>query len=53
LKDNSPTSYVTVLLIVIRVIVIVVGLVPLGCLYPSFYIIGAEITGKATESVTT
>jgi hypothetical protein len=45
------------MLMTIDVVVVVLGLVldlsPRGCLYPSFYIQGGEVTWKVTESVTT
>jgi hypothetical protein len=47
-------SCVLVLLMAIGVVFVLVGLVPGGCLYPSFYIQGGgEVTRKITESVTT
>jgi hypothetical protein len=39
--------------VAIGVAVVVVGLVLYGCLYPSFYIKGGEVTRKVIESVTT
>jgi hypothetical protein len=52
LEDNNPMPYVVVLFVAIDVVVVVVTC-PLGCLYPSFYIQGGEVTKKVTELVTT
>jgi hypothetical protein len=49
LEDNSHTSCVLVLLIAIGVIV---RLSLVGCIYPSFYIKGDDVTRKVIESVT-
>jgi hypothetical protein len=51
-EDNSPTSCALVLLMAIGVVFVLV-VVPLECLYPSFYIQGGKVTRKVTESVTT
>jgi hypothetical protein len=47
-EDNSHMSCVLVFLMAIDIIVLLVG-----CLYPSFYIQGGEVTKKVAESVTT
>jgi hypothetical protein len=39
--------------VVVAVLGLQLGLFPRGCLYPSVYIQGGEITWKVTESVTT
>jgi hypothetical protein len=49
MKDNSPTSCILVLLMIVGVVVVSL---PWECLYPSFYIKGGDVTIKITESVT-
>jgi NADH:ubiquinone oxidoreductase subunit 3 (subunit A) len=44
-------SCVLILLMVIDVVIVV--LFPWGCLYPSFYIQGGDVTRKVIESITT
>jgi hypothetical protein len=46
-------SCVLELLMTIDVVLVVLGHVLWGCLYPSFYTQGGEVTRKVTESVTT